>query len=302
MSDIRHTLLPSRGVLSLTGPDVVHFLNNLVTSDVEHLDVGQAGFAALLSPQGKILFDFLVLSTSDGFLIDVARAVTTDLAKRLSFYRLRAKVEITDLSESHTVAVCWGEPEAVGPATLALDGAVTARDPRLDALGLRIIAPSAGVLEALAASGSTLASEADWTAHRIALGVPQSGEDFALGDAFPHDVDMDQLAGVSFAKGCYVGQEIVSRMEHRGTARKRMIQVTGSAPLPAAGTAVMAGEQQLGTLGSSTGNQGLALLRLDKVKAALDNGADLSCGDISLTATLPAFARFGWPQGPSSEG
>lgn len=298
MPDARHALLPSRGVLSLTGPDAVHFLNNLVTSDVEHLEPGQAAFAALLSPQGKILFDFLVFRTADGFLIDVARTAAADLAKRLTFYRLRAKVVLADLSESHAVAVCWG---GTGPAALP-DGAVAANDPRLAELGLRLIAPMDGIVEALSACGSAPSDEAAWTALRIALGVPQSGEDFDLGDVFPHDVDMDQLAGVSFRKGCYVGQEIVARMEHRGTARKRMIQVTGSSSLPAAGTPVMAGEQQLGTLGSSTGNQGLALLRLDKVKAALDNDADLTCGSARLTVSLPAFARFGWPQGAAAEG
>ncbi|NBN78895.1 folate-binding protein [Microvirga tunisiensis] len=300
MSDARHALLASRGVLSLSGPESLHFLNNLVTSDLEPLAPGSMGFAALLSPQGKILFDFLALRTQDGFLLDVDRESAAALAKRLTFYRLRAKVEIADLSDRMAVGVIWHDDGST-PENVTAGGVMAARDPRLPALGLRLFGAAEAVAGVPAACGAGAATEADWQAHRIRHGVPQSGADFALGDAFPHDVDMDQLAGVSFRKGCYVGQEIVARMEHRSTARRRIIQVAADAALPEAGTPVLAGEQQLGTLGSSTANQGLALVRLDKVKAALDNGGQITCGGLPIRLHLPAFARFGWPDGGAAE-
>jgi folate-binding protein YgfZ len=139
------------------------------------------------------------------------------------------------------------------------------------------------------------ATEAEYDARRIALGVPEGGVDFAFGDAFPHDADMDQLGGVDFKKGCYIGQEVVSRMEHRGTARRRFVIATGASPLPDAGTAVMAGERAVGTLGSHAGATGIALVRLDRVKEAMDARLPIIAGGTTLSLSLPPWAKFGWP-------
>ncbi|WP_407048173.1 YgfZ/GcvT domain-containing protein [Methyloraptor flagellatus] len=288
-------VLEDRGVVAVEGPEAVSFLDGLVTSDVEKLAPGEAAFAALLTPQGKILFDFLPVRTAEGYLIDTPRALAADLAKRLGFYKLRAKVTVADRSEIFGVIAGW----ATGGAAPALDadGVIAYADPRHADLGRRAIVPRETMAAVLAGLAAELRPEADYETHRIGLGVPKGGLDFAYGDAFPHDADMDDLAGVDFTKGCYVGQEVVSRMKHRGTARRRVIQVAGvdGAALPAAGTEIVAQGKPVGTVGSAVGADGLALVRLDRVKEAIDAGAALAAGDVALEPRLPAFARFGWP-------
>jgi tRNA-modifying protein YgfZ len=138
------------------------------------------------------------------------------------------------------------------------------------------------------------ANEADYDAHRVSLGVPEGGIDFTFGDAFPHDADMDQLSGVAFAKGCYVGQEVVSRMEHRHTARRRIITINSPAPLPA-NSEIVAGGRPIGTVGSSADGTGVALVRLDRAKEAMDRGEPITADGVPVSLTIPAWARFGWP-------
>lgn len=285
------TELPERGVVEVKGPDARHFLHNLLTTDVGRIVPGTAGYGGLLTPQGKILFDFIVHDASaDRFLLDVAADKAAELAKRLGFYRLRAAVEIADRSAELRVVAAWdGVPDL--PA-----GAVTAADPRLAALGLRAIVP-AGAIDPERAGRS---SPAAYRAHRIRLGVPEGGADFAFGEAFPHDADMDQLGGVDFTKGCYTGQEVVARMEHRGTARRRVIAVAAETALPPAGTPVMVGDIEIGTLGSSDGAAGLASLRLDRAADAMRAGRAITAAGVVLQVAIPAWARFGWPEAAAS--
>ncbi len=271
-------VLADRGVVRIGGAEARGFLQNIVTTDMERVAEDRAGFGALLSPQGKILADFLVFADGDGFLIDLPRAALADFVKRMTLYRLRAKVEIADLSAERKVAVFWGGDAPAGAVS----------DPRLAGLGHRAI------LAKDAPTENETQAEA-WHAHRIALGVPEGGRDFAFGEAFPHDVDMDDLAGVDFRRGCYVGQEIVSRMQHRGTARRRAVIVTGAGDLPKTGTAVGGDGKALGALGSHAGQTGIALLRLDRTRLALDAGASITAGGVPLSITLPSFAHFGWP-------
>jgi len=289
MGDGRIAELSRRGVVAVGGPDAETFLNDLITSDVPK-DAGAAVFGGLLSPQGKVLFDLIVFRAGDRFLFDLPRAVVADFVKRLGFYRLRAKVEISDVSDERIVVAAWG-----GGAPI-LDGPVAA-DPRLAALGFRAIVPAGADM----APDFAEASVADYDSHRIGLGVPEGGIDFTFGDAFPHDADMDQLRGVDFTKGCYVGQEVVSRMEHRGTARRRFVRAAGAGPLPAIGTPVMAGEKAIGTMGSSVGGNGLALVRLDRAKDAVDHGVAIHAGGVTLSLSLPGWAKFGWPTTVAAE-
>ncbi len=286
MTDGRIAVLERRGVVAVGGPEAEKFLNDLVTADISRAGPGQAVFAGLLTPQGKILFDFIVMSDGDRFLFDLPRAMTADFVKRLGFYKLRAKVTVEDVSADNQVLAVWG-PEGVHH----IDG-VAAPDPRLAALGWRIVAPAdqPPILRGFAA-----ATEADYDAHRIRLGIPEGGVDFAFGDAFPHDTDMDQLAGVDFGKGCYIGQEVVSRMEHRGTARRRFVIAHATGPLPGPGAEVIAGGKALGLIGSSAGDSALALVRLDRAKAAMDTGTPIMAGDAALALALPGWATFGWP-------
>ena len=183
------------------------------------------------------------------------------------------------------MVAAWG-----GDAPPILDGPV-APDPRLAALGYRAIVPPGADM----APDYTEATDADYHAHRIALGIPEGGVDFAYGDAFPHDAAMDQLHGVDFRKGCYIGQEVVSRMEHRGTARRRPVIARGAA-LPAAGAAITAGDKPVGAIGSTKGNLGLALVRLDRAQEAMDAGVPLMAAGAPIELAIPAWAGFDWPK------
>ncbi len=283
MTNGRVAKLSRRGVVSVGGADAVKFLNDLITSDVPEAG-GKAAYGGLLTPQGKVLFDFIVFRDSERFLFDLPKTAVADFVKRLGFYRLRAKVEIADLSHERIVVVAWGS--SVAPV---VDGPLAA-DPRLADLGFRAIVPAGTDM----APGFEEGALEEYDAHRIRLGVPEGGIDFMFGDSFPHDADMDQLAGVDFTKGCYVGQEVVSRMEHRGTARRRFVLATAAGSLPAAGTPLMAGEKAIGTLGSSGGTRALALVRLDRVKEATASGIPIMAGGAAITLALPGWAKFGW--------
>ena len=284
MAQGRIAELPRRGIVAVGGSDAHKFLNDLVTASVERALNGGAAYSALLSPQGKILFDFLIFNDGERFLFDLPRGLAAELVKRLGFYRLRAKVDIADTSEDLSVVAAWDDA-----APPAVDGAVAA-DPRLPALGFRAIVPKGAIM----APDHDDVGEAEYDAHRIALTVPEGGIDFAFGEAFPHDAAMDQLGGVDFDKGCYIGQEVVSRMEHRGTGRRRIVAVTGSA-LPSPGAPIAAGARGLGTMGSSAGEKGIGLVRLDRAREAMDAAVAITAGSAPVTLALPAWARYGWP-------
>jgi folate-binding protein YgfZ len=285
-------LLPERGVVKVAGEDARGFLNGLATNDIGKVTPGTARFAALLTPQGKIIVDFFVTEASaedgGGFFIDVPRALADTLVQKLKFYKLRAKVTVEDLSEALGVMAVWNG----GPVTS--DYGLSFADPRLPALGSRIILPPQETVEAAADLGATLVDAAAYDAHRIVLGVPRGGSDFTYGDTFPHEADMDQLGGVDFHKGCYVGQEVVSRVEHRHTARSRVVPVEFE-NAPWGGLAVMAGGKQIGTMGSSISGRGLALLRLDRATDAIAAGTPITSGNVEIRLTKPSWATFEWP-------
>jgi len=266
-------MLEDRGVLAVSGADATTFLQGLLTNDVERLQPSEARYAALLTPQGKILFDMIVVRApgeEPSHLIDCAAAQAADLARRLGFYKLRAKVAIANVSVDRAIVAYWGAE----PATVA-EGLVYA-DPRDPRLGWRAILPRP------IAAAVGVEHVAEYEGLRIAVGAPKGGLDFAYADAFPHDANFDLLHGVDFDKGCYVGQEVVSRMKHRGTARKRVARVKLAGPAPAPGTPVMDRELAVGALGSSSGTEALALLRLDRAEEAKAAGRPLSAGGVTL--------------------
>ena len=291
LKQVKRALLPERGVVALGGRDAAKFLQGLITNDIDSLEAPpRALYAALLSPQGKILFDFITVRVGEDFLLDVARARSPELVKRLTMYKLRAEVTIRDVSEQWTIAATWGRahlPEA--PAS----GAVTFKDPRFDGLGYRTLIPAGA-----AAASVPSATAAQYHAHRIACGVPESGLDFELGETFPHEAMLDQLHGVSFEKGCYVGQEIVARMEHRGTARTRTVPVVASAALPAGRPDIRAGDVSIGRLGSVNGARGLAMVRLDRAAEFALKSIPLSAGGIPLKIEFPSWAHLKPPSEP----
>ncbi len=269
--------LDDRALIRVTGEEAEHFLHGLVTTDIAGLPQGVARPGALLTPQGKIMFDFLVFRVPEGFALDCRVATAGDLAKRLKLYKLRAKVEIST-PEQQLVSVEWESDSGASSDDSIADG--------------RFSAPVRRRYGAAATTANAPRNAFD--ALRIENGVAELGPDYAAQDAFPHDVGFDQTGGVSFRKGCYVGQEVVSRMQHRGTARKRALIVAGSAPLEP-GADLVAGGRAAGKLGTAAGNRALAIARLDRVKEAVDAGLPLVAGGVAVTASLPPGVSYGWP-------
>jgi tRNA-modifying protein YgfZ len=285
MNECRTVLLSDRAVVRVTGSAARNFLQGLITNNIDKAAPGSAIHAGLLTPQGKILFDFFVLPADDGFLLELPKAKAADLIQRLTVYKLRTEVAFAE-DPSLKIAASWRTPPSLP------EGAIAFADPRLPELGLRMLLPVKANIGNL---GCALATEDEYHARRIALGVPEGGRDYAFGDAFPHEALFDQLHGVDFKKGCFVGQEVVSRMEHRGTARKRIVGVEGEEPLPPSGTQITAGGNPIGTLGSVAGNSGLALLRLDRAEEAKAAGSPLHAGDVTIAIRIPTWARFKTP-------
>jgi hypothetical protein len=290
-------LLPDRGVIKVAGDDARKFLNGLVTCDMGKVSPAAARFGALLTPQGKIIADFIIAEAAEedggGFFLDCPRALARMLVEKLNFYKLRAKVIVEDLSEVLGVMAVWNGARET-------EYGLCYADPRLPALGMRLTLPPHLAAEAAADLGATLTEPEAYEAYRIALGVPRGGADFMYGNAFPHEADMDQLAGVDFDKGCYVGQEVVSRVQHRASARSRVVPVVYDDFAPMNGLPVMAGEKEIGVLGATANGRGLALLRLDRVADAQAAGVPLTAGGITVRPVKPDWAHFDWPQGTAS--
>jgi len=285
---MKAAFLPDRGVVKVIGSDARDFLNGLVTTDVTLLRPGLGRFGALLTPQGKITTDFLITEApaghGGGFLIDCPLVLAQALAEKLGFYRLRAKVSVENLSESLGVLAAWDGDPALKPDLAFVD-------PRNAALGWRILVPEELAPKAAGLIGAELADSTAYDAHRIALGVPRGGLDFIYGDAFPHETNMDRLHGVDFDKGCYVGQEVVSRMQHRGTARTRTVRVILDGGAPEAGEMLLAGGKLVGTMGTTAGHRGLALIRTDRTADALEAGIPLTSGGLAVRLAEPDELR-----------
>jgi folate-binding protein YgfZ len=240
---------------------------------------GQARYAALLTPQGKLLFDFFIVllpqGPEAGFYLDCPKALAPTLAAKLGFYKLRAKVAVADRSAVLGVATFWNG--AVPPDL----GGTLYEDPRAQGLGLRLIAPN----EAIAAKVPERSDA--YEAHRIRLGIPKGGVDFIYGDSFVHDANLDLLHGVDFSKGCYVGQEVVARVHYRNSARKRIVRIRLEGPPALSGTPVTAGDAVLGQIGSVAGQEALAMLRLDRLDEARAAAVPVRAGEAATEIATP---------------
>jgi folate-binding protein YgfZ len=266
--------LENRSLISVAGAEAEPFLQNLITTDLAALTVDEARPGALLTPQGKILFDFMVWRDSAKLVLETDAEQSDGLLKRLMMYRLRAPVDLK-VEEVGGVTVSWdiGEVEGRKDARFAKAGIMLLRTPG------RHGADDPALYDDL----------------RIDNGIPLSGRDFALQDAFPHDVLMDLNGGLSFRKGCYVGQEVVSRMQHRGTARRRVVTVVGESVLPATGAEITSGGKPMGTLGSISGNRGLAIVRIDRAGDAIASATPILAGDVAVSLSLPAWSGLAFP-------
>ncbi len=282
--------LNSRSVLEITGADAQDFLQGLITNDIIAVSPTQAIYTALLTPQGKILFDFFISQPRpDTYWLECARAQCADLAKRLTFYKLRADVAIKPLSDDLKVTCIWGEG-----AKISGDGFSYA-DPRCAQSGIRMIATA----EAMPITGNRVDADS-YTAHRVKLGLADSDADIGSSLRFAHECNLDMLNGVDFSKGCYVGQEVVSRMHHKQAARKRILPVSAPQPLTT-GAAIMAEGKSIGEILTSTGTHALAVLRLDKADAAIVAGIDLTVDGTAIRLNKPDWAEFPFPGETNNE-
>jgi tRNA-modifying protein YgfZ len=265
MSIEMRSVISGRSLISVSGPDAQAWLQNLITADIDAQPAESANGAALLTPQGKILFDFLVMKDAEGALnLDMRSDQAAALAQRLTFYRLRAKVEIGMPRDTSIQVASTGD----------------VRDLRFSVPVFRSNTANAPV------------DAAPFDALRIANGVAESGSDYVLGDAFPHDINLDQTGGVGFRKGCYVGQEVISRMQHRGTARRRIVIAEGESDLPLAFTPLVSAGREIGHLGTVQGRSALAMLRLDRLADAAKAGNTVTADGVAMTFRLPPGATF----------
>ena len=265
--------LTDRAILAVSGEDAETLLNRLFTNSMLGMASGSARYAALLSPQGKLDFDFIVVKRPDGFWIDVSSDQAAALAKKLTQFRLRSKATIAVLDDL-AIAASWGGALMEAPG-------LAYRDPRHDALGYRIVAAP----EALAGMA---ADRAGYEAHCVSLGVPKGGVDFVYGDTFAHDANIDLLHGVDFAKGCYVGQEVVSRVHHRNSARKRVVKVQFYGDPPAVGATIVAGTMTVGQITSLVDREGLATARIDRLAEAEAASMPVTANETLVGIIMPA--------------
>jgi hypothetical protein len=262
--------LSARGILTIAGPDARSFLQGLISNDIDKVSSSRAIYAALLTPQGKFLHDFLIAASGETLLFDCEADRLADLGGRLARYRLRAVLTLADASEDYAVYAIIGEAAAHSlglaaepGATTPFAGGVVFCDPRHGALGCRAILPSAGGAAPLIARGLSETTFLAYERLRIGLGVPDGSRDITVEQATLVESNFEALNGVDFKKGCYVGQELTARTKYRGLVKRRLMRVALDGPLPAPGTPILAGDKTVGELRSGVPGLALALLRLD---------------------------------------
>lgn len=291
---LRHCLLADRGHLRLEGEEAVPFLQNLVSNDVARAGPERAVYATLLTPQGRFLFDFLVVGDGPALVLDAEAPRLADLQKRLTLYRMRSKVAIGNKAGQWVAGTAWGDGAAAAfdladeaGAARAIGDSIAFVDPRLATLGVRVIGPEASVAKLLEGKGSP-SDFAAWDRHRLALGVPDGSRDVPVEKGLLLEHNFEELNAIDFKKGCYIGQELTARTKYRGLVKKRLYKVTSDGPLPAPGTLVMRGEHEAGTMYSSADGTGLALLRLEDV----ETGEPLKAGEAVLRPAKADWANF----------
>ena len=292
--------LRNRTIIALGGEEATAFLQRLLTVDMNAITHDHAGYGALLTPQGKILFDVFILKTQNRILLDCARRHKNDVVKRLSLYKLRTKVEIEDRGDDNTVAALWGD--GVAPKMAEKTGAMNRigpiwayRDPRSLDAGIRFVVPRGGIDRLADTFTAESTDESAYKRHRIMLGLADIGEDTDCATLFPHEANFDQFGGVDFAKGCYVGQEVVSRMQHRATIRKRIVPVSSDETIPPHDSDITASGNSVGRMLCAVEGNGLALLRLDRVAKACKAGESLTIQNTIVKIKRPAWAHFALP-------
>jgi folate-binding protein YgfZ len=289
MSALSFSLVPHRSVIAVGGPDRVEFLQGLISNDTTKVAADRAIWAALLTPQGRFLNDMFVAADgaadADTLLLETERARAAALAKKLGFFKLRSKVTVEDRGAAMEVAVVFG-PNAA--EVLPIDGTVAFVDPRLAALGVRVLAPAGQAGALLEARGFAAAPLEDYEVLRLGLGVPDGSRDLMFEKALLLESGFDELNGVDWQKGCYMGQELTARTKYRGLVKKRLFPVRVEGALPASGAAIHLDGQEVGELRSGAGDRAIALLRIDAARGT----AELTAEGARIVPEIPAWMRL----------
>ncbi|MBK17235.1 MAG: hypothetical protein CMM52_00140 [Rhodospirillaceae bacterium] len=286
MNDIYYTALTDRGVLSISGPDSLAFLQGIVTNDMEQATPDTAIYAAILTPQGKYLHDFFVFNSGDRYLIDCSAHQIDSLIKRLTMYRLRAQVEIENLTDELSVF------SLIGADAGEIKQGAAFVDPRLPALGVRAIIPSEFAEKFFREKGITVSTTDAYNAKLIAAGVPGGIDDDFLKKSFPLELGYDELNAISFNKGCYVGQEVTARMKVRKLVKKRIVPVKIEGPSLEPDSSVLLAEKEVGRLVLAEGENGLIILRVDALEEAINGNEELSVNDTKLIPKIPEWFQL----------
>lgn len=299
MSATNHIILHNRGLLKISGEDSIDFLQGLVTNDVSKLNSSCAMYAAILSPQGKYLYDFFMVYLNGDIVIDCEAGRIDDLKRKLNIYKLRSEVQLTDISQNFVVSAFIGNNVAEALQLNSLEGlakpflgGVVFIDPRIVSVGGRAIIPRHNAEEQLLESGFPMGNPEEYDALRLKLGLPDGSRDMIIDKAILLENGFQELNGIDWEKGCYMGQELTARTHYRGLIKKRLMPVQIKGPLPEPGTSVMFGNQNVGEMRSGNAEWGLALIRLKHFKEISESGEVLSANETTLRPFKPEWAEF----------
>lgn len=288
MSDKTYIALPERGLIKISGPDARNYLQGLVSQDIQRVSADTAVYSAFLTAQGKFLFDFFVFELDGALVLDCERERRSDFFKRLSMFKLRSDVQLTDITDDFQV---YGVLDALDfterGQCRALSGGVLFADPRLLDMGCRAVLP-AGDTTALADLGLGTGDQETYEHRRIELGLADGSRDMIVDRALLLENGFEELDGVSFSKGCFMGQELTARMRYRGLVKKRLLPVKIDGAAPEEGQIFERDGSKAGEMRTHVGNLGLALVRLDK----LEDGVSFTCNDATLTPMVPDWVQF----------
>ncbi|MCG8508036.1 MAG: folate-binding protein [Rhodospirillales bacterium] len=290
--DLRLAALQNRGLIRISGEDAREFLQGVISNDIGKLSPERAIYAAFLTAQGKFLHDFFVFEMAGDIWLDCEGERAADLAKRLSIYRLRSQVVIEAVADTYTVAALFGD-RAVQAAGLtdqagtagAFENGIAFVDPRLAEAGVRLVLPVSEVEAAIEHTGAAQAGFEDYDSHRIALGLPDGSRDMVVEKTILLEAGFDELNGIDWDKGCFLGQELTARTKYRGLVKRRLAPVTIDGRTPEPGTPIMAGEKEAGEIRSSTGDWAMALLRLEHLRT----GTELSANGEKISLRIPGW-------------
>ena len=297
MLPITYTHLTDRGIISVSGPDSRILLQGLISNDINQVSSNKAIYAALLTPQGKYLFDFFISQLGQKLLIECEKNRISELIKRLRIYKLRANADLLDETENYSTLAIWGDGvskamglnKTVQGLAKEQSGGVRMIDPRLEAAGGRVICPISSVKDEIKLIGAKPASLSDYDLHRLKLGLPNSSSDLVIDKAILIESGFDELNGIDWNKGCYMGQELTARTKYRGLIKKRLISVTIEGATPEPGTPIMVGDKNVGEMRSSNYNYGIALLRLDQLE---NKEAKYICNQTILIPIKPEWVKL----------